>query len=261
MPSSNTQAQLRYQVSPIILTGGVASSLSPSMISLISLFSSGTPLDLPYDINDLDNAFGAFNVVPGGQLILQQIGKYPFANQWVAANAVIREPLTLSVLMDTPMRQKGNGWDYKLHIFTMLKATLEKHNNIGGTYTVVTPACVYENLIMTALTDVSRAQNSLPQNAWRFDFEQPLVTLSGATGALSSLNSKLTQGLPTNGKITGTQVGAQSAQPTQMKGTLKIVGALAGGPPSLATNPPTSHNAFNYPASAPSAGFSFGGIS
>jgi hypothetical protein len=230
------------------------------MFPIINLFSQGSALNLPYDINNLDDAFGAFNVVPGGQLVLQQIGKYPFANQSIAANAVIREPLTLSVLMDTPMRKKGNGWDYKLHTFSMLKSTLDRHNNLGGTYTVVTPAFVYENLVMTALTDISRSANPLPQNAWRFDFEQPLVTLSGLSGALNSLTSKLAQGLPTSGAFTGTQVGAQTAQPQQMTGTFKITGALAGGPPSIATDPAMSRNAFNYPASAPSGRFSLGGI-
>ncbi len=265
MPASNHQAQLRYQVTPIILTGGVASGVAPAMIPLISLFST-TPLDLPYNINDLDNAFGAFNVVPGGQLILQQIGKYPFANQSVAANAVIREPLTLSVLMDAPMRPpglvggSGSTWDYKLHIFSMLKSTLENHNNKGGTYIVATPAFIYENLVMTALTDISRAQNSVPQNAWRFDFEQPLVTMSGVTGALNGLNSLLNQKLPTDGNVTGTKTGSQRAQPTQMA-TLKITGALAGGPPSRSADPAMSRNALNFPASAPSAGFSLGGVS
>ncbi len=261
MPASNTGKQLAYQITPIFLVGGSVSNVLPSMFPIANLFGpSSTPLKLPYDINDLDDAFAAFNVVPGGQLILQQIGKYPFANQSVAANAVIREPLTLSVLMDTPMRGK-NSWALKQQIFTQLKAKLEQHNNAGGSYVVATPAYIYENLILTALTDISRAQNTVPQNAWRWDFEQPLFTRQGLNGALNNLASNLNLGIKTTGAITGIKVGAQSAQPHQMLGTYKVEGALTGGPPSKSTNPPISQDAFNYPATPRISGFELGGVS
>src|SRR5215467_9310892 len=182
MPADASKQQLSYQVCPIILTGGTAQNVPDSMIPMLNLLTpgrGGNVLTLPYDIDDLDNAFGAFNVLPGGTLVAQSIAKYPFANQWVAANAVIREPLTVSVIMDAPMRGP-NAWEIKQTIFTALKATLDRHNNSGGTYTVATPAYIYENMVMISLTDNSRGNNSLPQNAWRFDFEKPLVTLSDA---------------------------------------------------------------------------------
>jgi hypothetical protein len=240
VPASNVSAQLTYQICPIILVGGIASQVPSGMLPMLNLFTSGgsqvnpsslgSALILPFNIGDLDDAFGAFNVVPGGQLVLQQIGKYPFANQSVAANAVIREPLTLSVLMDTPMRG-ANPWRVKNQVFTALKSTLDAHNNAGGTYTVATPAFIYENLVMTSLTDISRAVNTVPQNAWRFDFEKPLVSLTELQGAMNFLTNQLTQGLATNGSNTGTQVGATQAQPAQMGQTFKIGGALTGGPP------------------------------
>jgi hypothetical protein len=177
----------------------------------MSLFMGGTGLGLPFNPSDLDNAFGAFTVLPGGTLVSQTVAKYPFANQSVAANATITEPLTISVIMDAPMRGPS-PWAMKQAIMTALKATLDSHNNAGGTYTVMTPAYMYTNLIMTALTDNSRGGNSLPQNAWRFDFEKPLVTMSDAQGAYNQLMSKVAGGTPTPGDTTGPQVGLQGGQ-------------------------------------------------
>jgi hypothetical protein len=234
MPSQNAQIQLAYQVCPIILTGGSASQVPGAMIPMLSLFSpGGTALNLPFDIGDLDDAFGSFNIIPGGQLVLQTIAKYPFANQTVGANAVIKEPLTLSVIMDAPMRGP-NAWAIKKTVFTSLKGALDAHNNVGGTYTIATPAFTYDNMVMTALTDNSRGNASLPQNAWRFDFERPLVALQDLADAQNALMSKLTNGVFTLGNLSGQHVGSQTAQPGQMR-TLRVAGALSGGPPSIVT--------------------------
>jgi hypothetical protein len=213
MPPVNTYAQLTFQVCPIVLTGGSASQVPGGILPLISLFMGGgvNSLGLPFDIGDLDDAFGAFNVLPGGTLVNQQIAKYPFANQSVAANATIREPLTISVIMDAPMRGP-NAWALKMMLFTNLKGTLDNHNNLGGTYTIITPAYMYTDLIMTTLTDNSRGNNSLPQNAWRFDFEKPLVALADLEGAQNQLMSKITGGVTTNGSQTGLQVGSTTGQ-------------------------------------------------
>jgi hypothetical protein len=228
------------------------------MLPLLSLFfPGGTALNLPFDINDLDDAFGAFNVLPGGQLVLQQIGQYPFANQSVAANAVIREPLNLSVIMDTPMRGP-NAWVIKQAVFTALKATLENHNNSGGMYTIATPAYIYDNMVMLSLTDSSRGNNSLPQNAWRFDFQRPLVSLQDAQGALSLLAGQLSGGLPTTGAPTGTQIPAESAQPQSQRTFPGVSAALAGGPPALTSSVVPG---LNYPAMANASRFPFAGIS
>ena len=263
MPASNIQRQLAYQICPIILTGGIAAQLPWSMLPMLNLMSpSGSlaPSILPFLDSDLDDAFAAFNVVPGGQLVLQQIGKYPFANQYVAANAVVREPLTLSVLMDTPMRGE-NPWTLKSQVFTSLKATLDSHNNAGGTYTIATPAYIYENMVMTSLTDISRGGNPVPQNAWRFDFEKPLVALSELQqGAQNLVTSAMSMGLVTNGSSSGVLQGSQTAQPSQMGGSIKTQAALAGGPPGRSTPPPSTQTGFNYPALPPSPGFPYGGI-
>jgi hypothetical protein len=225
----NSQIELSYQVCPIILTGGIASQLQGGVLPMLSLLNrttlggpgaatlAGTQNIFPFTMDKLDDAFGAFNVLPGGTLIAQSIAKYPFANQWVAANAVIREPLTLSLIMDSPMRGP-NSWLIKHQVFTSVKMTLDNHNNAGGTYTVATPAFQYDNLVMTAMTDNSRGNNSLPQNAWRFDFEKPLVAGGDLSVAANGLTNALTNGLPTNGDISGNQPGQTSGNVVQNEG-------------------------------------------
>jgi hypothetical protein len=260
MPASNTFIQLSYQVCPIVLTGGAAGQVPGGMLPILSLFSGagGSGLGLPFDIGDLDDAFGAFNILPGGTLVSQTIAKYPFANQYVAANATIREPLTLSVIMDAPMRGPS-AWAIKQMVMTALKTTLDNHNNLGGTYTVITPAYMFENLIMTSLTDNSRGNNSLPQNAWRFDFEKPLVSLADIQGAQNQLMSKITGGTFTDGSLSGIQqgtpVGQAQLQPNQITGL--SAGNVIGSPSVVGT----AQNYLNYPALPNNAGFSFAGVS
>ncbi len=264
MPSQNSAVQLSYQVCPIVLSGGAVAQIPGGMLPLLTLFGAGS--------FDLDDAFGAFNVLPGGTLISQTVAKYPFANQSVAANATIREPLTLSVIMDAPMRGP-NAWAIKQMVMGALKATLESHNNMGGLYTVLTPAYMYTNMIMTAMTDNSRGNNSLPQNAWRFDFEKPLVALEDLAGAQNQLMGKISGGLPTDGSQTGVQPGVQTGQaplgetavPAPGTATSYITpnmigGMLTGGAPGSFMSY-MSNQIANYPALANPANFAFNGIS
>ena len=195
----------------------------------------------------------------------------------MAANAVIREPLTLSVIMDAPMRAaKGqDAFAIKQAIFSSLKATLDYHNNAGGTYTVVTPAYMYQNLIMVSLMDNSRGNTSLPQNAWRFDFEKPLVALADLATAQNQLMSKISNQVPTNANQTGIQPGVQTGQTpldpqTPFPATFapdgstflinpatSPAGMTTGGAPSLAVD---SGETFGFP-SVLTSGLAFGGIS
>lgn len=260
MPPSNSAIQLSYQVCPIILSGGIAGQAPDGMLPILTLFS-GTgynALGLPYNIDDLDDAYGAFNVLPGGTLISQQIAKYPFANQYVAANATIVEPLTISVIMDAPMRGPY-AWELKRMIMTSLQATLAKHNNMGGLYIVATPAYLYTNLIMSALTDNSRGNNSLPQNAWRFDFERPLVALSDLQGAYNQTMNKVNNQVPTTANLSGIQPGLSTAQsPLSLSPYTQVDASIAADYPSTLG---TATNYMNYPAVANSGTFPFNGIS
>jgi hypothetical protein len=241
MPSQNQQIQLTYQVCPIILTGGAAAQIAGGMMPLLSITNAGGGVNLagtilPFDIGDLDEAFATFTVLSGGTLVSQQVAKYPFANQSVAANATIREPLTLSVIMDTPMRGP-NAWALKHSTMTALKTALDNHNNAGGLYTVQTPAFMYDNLILTSLTDTPRAGGSspLPQNAWKFDFEKPLVTLDDAAAVQNQLTSKMSAGTPTDGSQSGPQTATPGANvPTSVDPKISLStntfpGAAYGG--------------------------------
>jgi hypothetical protein len=145
-------------------------------------------------------------------------------------------------------------------VMTALKGALDNHNNLGGTYTVYTPAFMYENLIMTAMTDNSRGNNSLPQNAWRFDFERPLVALADLQGAQNLLTSKITNGVPTSGNLSGAQPGSMTAQPQLLMdpSSAQAAGLTSSSPTVLGT---AQYTMLNYPALPNSGGFPFSGIS
>jgi len=198
MSVGSSAFQLAYQVSPIILVGGVAQSIPFGMLPIIAVTEAANFVlgILNGQVSpSLDDFFAQFQVLPGGTLINNQFGKYPFANQTVASNAVIAEPLALSMLMICPVRQDG-GWTAKLATMSALKATLDAHNQSGGTYTVATPSYIYTGLLMSGFRDVSNSASKQMQWLWQIDFEKPLVSQADAGAALNSLMNKLSAGLP-----------------------------------------------------------------
>jgi hypothetical protein len=231
-----SQAQLTYQISPIILTGGIAGTQSGGMLPFLALTNpEAFDPDLLNGNQDfaLDDAFAIFQPAVGGSLVEETIAKYPFANLSVAANAIIREPIHISMIMLTPMKTE-QSWEYKLAIMTGLKQTLDNHNNAGGTYTVLTPGYYYQNMLMTGLTDVSTSQSPLPQNAWRWDFEKPLVSLDDVQGAMNNLFSQITNGVPSDGITTGTPTAAGAAPSTTNVGQATA--------PNIPSTPPINYD-------------------
>src|SRR5262245_24380114 len=100
MNSARAAYQLTFELSPIILTGGIASFIPGGMLPLISItqsidFVAGLLSQGSGDLR-LDDFFCHFQPVPGGTLFRQEVGHYPFANQAVAANATIVQPKTIS---------------------------------------------------------------------------------------------------------------------------------------------------------------------
>jgi hypothetical protein len=191
---------LAFQKSPIILCNGIATNIPGNMLPIIaiteavnfnlSILSGSNPLNL--------NAFFAnFWPLPGATLIDNDLGEYPFANQTVAANAIINKPLTLSMMMDIPAKLPG-GYVSKLVTVTALKAALDLHINQGGTFTVATPAFTYTNGVLKTLRDQSRSDTKQAQNRYQWDFEFPLLTQAQATTALGAILSKVAGGLPTS---------------------------------------------------------------
>jgi hypothetical protein len=153
-------------------------------------------------LTSLDDFFAHYKPLPGSTLIDNQIGQYPFASQQVAANAVIAQPLTISLLMLCPARGSG-AMITKLTVLTALKAAYDQHNVSGGTYIVATPARIYQNCVMVRMVDVTGGETKQVQAAYQIDFEQPLITLSQAVAAQGALTQKMTNGLPTAGSLSG----------------------------------------------------------
>ena len=191
--------QLAFQASPIILVGGIASGFGiDGMLPIIALTDAVSVVNGLFFGNfptSLDQLFAQFIPLPGSTLISQQIGMYPFANQQVAANAIIVQPKAISLLMRAPVSQAG-GYVAKLATFTALQAALSQHNTSGGTYTICTPAFIYDNCVMIGMQDVTAGDGKQPQVDWQLDFVQPLITTQAATQAYNSQMQQMASGLP-----------------------------------------------------------------
>lgn len=231
---SLTQQQLTFQISPITLTGGIATNITGGMLPLVALTNPNAfSQNLLQGNSDfqLEDAFAIFAPVAGSTLVEQQPAEYPFANLSVAANAIIRNPINISLIMLTPMKQQS-AWSVKLQTMQALKATLDSHNNAGGTYTVYTPAYTYTNLLMLTLTDVSMPNSPIPQNAWKWDFTRPLVSLEDASGALSNLMTQINSGVPSTGDASG----AATAQ-GNLANSLNLGSGGGGSGPLISSTP------------------------
>jgi len=199
--------KLGYQISPIILTGESAiTQFSPAgMLPIIAFTESinfargilGGAADL-----DLNDFFGHFEPLPGGSLIANRVGDYPFANQRVAANAIISDPLRISLRMICPARGPG-GYLTKLATMSALRATLNLHSTTGGTYVVATPAFIYTNCLLTDLRDITQSSGRQVQAEFQFDFVRPLLTEDDAVSALNAQMSQINAQVPTLGLSVG----------------------------------------------------------
>ena len=193
--------RLSYEISPIIFTGGIAGAIPGGMIPIVLItqalsFVEGI-LSGGADLNT-DDFFAHFVPLSGSRLASNQFGKYPFANQSVAANARIKQPLTVSMKMICPARE-GGGYATKLATMTALKYAFDQHDAAGGTYTVATPSFFYTNCVLLDVVDVSGGASLQAQNTYQLDFEQPLLTLQDAENAQNNLMSQITAGLPISG--------------------------------------------------------------
>ena len=195
-----------FELSPIILTGGGLGDLIPGgMLPIIVLtdgisFAQGI-LNGSTDLT-LDSAFAHFEVLPGSRLVRNSLGEYPYLNQQVAANAIITQPLTVSLRMICPVKSPGT-YASKLATMLALKAALDAHMQSGGTFTVATPFYFYTNCVLLDMYDITGgAVGKQVQAVWQLDFRQPLLTQNQAEAAQGSLMGRLTAGLPTDGSIT-----------------------------------------------------------
>lgn len=194
--------KMAYQLSPILLTGGIAQYMPgggiPILVlteglnfalSLVSTFTSGGGFNA-----ELDGFFANYQALPGGQLIKTQPATYPSATQVVAANAQVAQPKMVSMKMLCPAIGSNGGFALKLANMMNLQASLDQHNSLGGTYTVITPSYIYTNCLLTAMTDISAGETSQVQYAYQLDFFQPLINQNQIQSSLGNLLSAFTNG-------------------------------------------------------------------
>lgn len=202
LPSVGMAAyNLAFQVSPIILYGGLASNVLGNALPIIAL--TGQLASLAQGIASsgslsTSDFFAQFVPVPGGTIINNAVGTYPFANQQVAANAIIQQPNAISLMMIAPVKDTA-GYYTKLAIFTSLQTSLQQHNQSGGYYYVATPARIFGPCLMTAMTDVTSGDTRQQQVRWQIDFIEPLITRAQAQAAQSTMMQKITNGTSFSG--------------------------------------------------------------
>lgn len=207
--------KLAFQLSPIILTNGVAQLIPGGMLPIIAItesinFTAGL-LSAPQALG-LDSFFASFAPLSGGTLLDIAVADVPFLNQVIAANAIIQQPLRISMKMTCPARNEGGGFAGKLATMQALQASLKLHTNSGGTFTVATPAFIYTGCLLTRLADVSAGQPSQPQAIYQWDFYQPLLTSDQLSGAMNSMMQRLQGGLPSTGALSGIETVLGSPQ-------------------------------------------------
>jgi hypothetical protein len=184
-----------YEIAPIWLVGGLADYVGGYV-----------PITLLTEIIDFPGLsskqfFAHYKPLPGSTLAKWQVAEYPFANFATAANAVVQQPLEVSMLMVCPA-QTGGGYVFKQAILTALQFAIQKHITTGGTFTVITPAFTYTNCLLTGIRDVTPASDKQVQYMFQWDFVQPLITTSQSQSVLGTLMDKVSNGLPTTASWT-----------------------------------------------------------
>jgi len=197
-----------YEQSPILLQGGIAQFLPGQTLPIVAI----TELfDVPGLVNK--SLFAHWKPLPGGSLEEWQVAEYPFASLQVASNAVIQQPLKVSMLMICPAQTHG-GYIYKQAILTAMKLTLDLHLSSGGTFTVITPAYTYLDCLLTSVRDVSSVSDKQVQYMFQWDFVQPLISTGGfLQQVLGNVMNSITKGTPTVPNLGGSS-GWSNTAPT-----------------------------------------------
>ncbi|EGT3137596.1 hypothetical protein NPF39_001038 [Salmonella enterica subsp. enterica serovar Uganda] len=190
--------RLAFEISPILLVDGIAADI-PGGIMPIAVLTEGVSIAdglLHGDIGTGPTAH--FTPMAGTTLVQQEIGNLNFYNMLTAANAVVGKPNRIVMQMLRPASTQDGGYATKGLAFSAMKMALDKHNQSGGSYVVMTPVFIYTGCLMRSLTDASgfSDQNKQVQETWQFEFEQPLLTISRLDAALGGVMSKFESGLP-----------------------------------------------------------------
>lgn len=189
--------KLAFEVSPIFLVGGIAAKI-PGGVMPIAVLTEGVGIVNGLLHGDIGTPTTAFMPMAGTTLVQQEIGNMNFFNQATAANAVINRPNKVVMQMIKTAHTKGGTYTTKIAEFSLIKYSLEKHNQSGGSYTVLTPAGIYTNCLMRSMIDNSgfSEQNKQVQHTWTLEFEQPLLSISQTDAVLGGLMKKFESGMP-----------------------------------------------------------------
>lgn len=202
---SRSEYQVSYQVSPIMLVGGVAGTGMLPLVNVLSSANYRQGLLSPSSQQDSSSFFGQFRVMPGHTLIENEAAMYPVANQTVAANAIIANPLKLSVEMLVPANSRTTVAN-KLSLMTSLKSTLDTHTAKGGWYNVATPSYIYQGCLLLNLQDSTDDDSgSQVQVRWVWSFVQPLLTVKAAEAAQNQFMAKISSSTRNTGDPPGSQ--------------------------------------------------------
>ncbi|HBA3118192.1 TPA: hypothetical protein J6N97_001684 [Escherichia coli] len=189
--------KLGFEISPVILCGGIAQAIPGGMLPIVALTQSSSfvtgLLGGAINLTDLDKYFCHWRPEPGATMVDYEIARYPFANQVVAANALLAQPLRVSLVMEAPVNE-NTGAMTKLVTMSALQSVLQAHSNLGGTFIVATPSVIYSNCILRVVRDITSGNDPLPQRSWIWDFEQPLITDNGAEQAVNNFLNKIGAG-------------------------------------------------------------------
>ncbi|HDW0515576.1 TPA: hypothetical protein RKZ19_002623 [Enterobacter asburiae] len=229
--------RLGFEISPVILCNGVAEAIPGGMLPIVALTQSASfvtgLIGGAINLTDLDKYFCHWRPVLGSTMVDYDIAKYPFANQTVAANALLAQPLRVSLMMDAPVNE-NTGAMTKLVTLSALQAVLQAHANLGGTYIVATPSLIYNNCILKTVKDNSTGNDPLPQRSWLWDFEQPLITTTDADRAVTNFLKRIDAGDPnktpswtnTASSLGNTALGGAVA--SSAEGVIGLIGKLQG---------------------------------
>lgn len=216
---------MAFQISPIFFVNGIASQVPGGMLPVATFTAPGVLYSFLTTGNYSLDAFPKFVMLTGSTIVNFTVGNYPFANQQVAANAMIQQPRNVSMKLIAPVNQPG-GYAIKLAFWEVLSEVITAHNNQGGSFLVLTPAKVYTGMLLTSISDITGEGTNQTQIEWQFDFVQPIISVQSAINALSNLNQKITSGLkltPSSLSGVGSSVGGS------------VPGASMSLPPSLSS--------------------------
>lgn len=171
-----------YEYNPILLTGGIAEYI-PGGIMPISALVNGIQLVT-------GGGFATFKPIPGSDIISNKVAEYPFPNQVTAANAVVREPLFVSLLMMIPVQDDG-GYLTKLAVISGLKNSIQMHQNMGGLFTVLTPYQTYSDCVLLSFRCIDEGDTKQVGHTYQFDFKQVIVTTDAAEGEYNAMMKKI----------------------------------------------------------------------